>query len=142
MSIILNYKATTNRKMSNALHKLGQHPGFEPKLALKIAKMCDGFYEMQEKIEKEWIKLVKENSELDEKGEFKEKEGPDGKPITGSFIPKDAEAWDKIAKEFGEKEFKLDADRIPLTSLKGVGLTAYEMKQIEPLTTDTKLTLT
>lgn len=140
--LTLKYKVLQNQVMNSAISKLAQHPDFDPKIALEVAKIVEEIDKKQDEISVEWTALVKANAFLDEKGNFVEKENHDGKPIKGSYIPKDKDDWDKKREAFGEQEFTINAHKINLVHLKKVGLNPMELRNIEPILTDTKLQLT
>lgn len=139
--ITLKYDSLKNHNMTNAIHKLGQHPKFAPKLALSVANLIDEIQKQEKAIHDEWSALIMANAVLDEKGEFKPRENHNGDPIPNSFIPKDQEKWDKIVEEFDGKSFKVNADRIAMDDLAQVGLSPYEIKQLQPLIAEKILSL-
>lgn len=96
----------------------------------------------EEECQETYIKLLKQYSVLDEKGEFVPTNGPDGKPQAGTFqIKKElqGEGWMKALSEFNELECEIFADGIALHDLTNVGLTPIELGALEMMVKDLNL---
>ena len=139
--IELEYGSIKNKNMTNAIHKIGQYTGFAPKIAMSVANLIDEIAARESDVHKEWITLLKEHAVLDEKGDFLPKKNHDDKIIPNSFIPKDQDKLDIARDEFDKKTFTISADRIAMDDLKNVGLTPYEIKQLQPLIAEKILSL-
>jgi hypothetical protein len=129
----IKYKAFEKGSVDSAVTKIANYPKFPAKEALKIFGLIDELALAKEKVNTDYLTLVKEHAKLDEKGKPMPREDFNGRKIPHSFEPKDRDAWDKVAQEFSEKVVTIKAEKIPLDKLTGLEFTPLEMAALEPI---------
>jgi hypothetical protein len=123
-----------NQEFGMAMRKLLSTPG-EQKLCYAIKKINDKLQIQRNKIVEEYRdEVIKHFAQMDEKGEVKP--NPDH---PGQFLKKEGiteEQLDEAQEKFWNKEFTVERDKLKLSALANIPLTAMELTALEPLYED------
>lgn len=116
--IVAKYQVIIARDMMmQAFDLLMKHRGLPTKVTKNIAKIAVNIDQNSNRIKREWQELIKEHGLADLKDD--------------KVTPAQRAKLVEIHKDFGEKTFKIDRQKILLSDIESVGLSAGELLAIE-----------
>lgn len=138
--IKVKYGDFSDANFNRAFQKIANSNTFKDvRLMRNVVRIGTLLKKKESEVQETYIKLLKQFSILDEKGEFVGRPGPDGKPLPNTFQVKEehvADAWPKAKAEFDALEVDLFCDKLNLHDLVNVGLTPIELGALECMIKD------
>lgn len=120
--------------------KIASFSKFGPKMLYSVTRIQKKLDKAHQEWNEQFVKLVKQYAEKDEKGELVPRKNEKGQAIPNSFeIPDgNVEAWKKAVEELDTVEAEIDLYKLSVEKLieSGIELSAQECLILEPLLMD------
>lgn len=144
----LTYEELNNDQLVGALTRLSRQEFRNVKVAWNIQRIMRQMEKEVKEGREIFIKLLKENCEVDENGELIQRRTPDvlkedgtvepGRPIPGSFIVKDEAEFNRKNAEFMKIEVEIHSYYIKLSDLEAekIKISPQDLLSLAPLIND------